>query len=29
MALSSKAGFAAVPHVEMGNPFNSLYELSR
>ncbi len=27
--LAGKAGFGAVRHVEMDNPFNSLYELSR
>ena len=27
--LAAKAGFAQVRHVEMDNPFNSLYELAR
>ena len=27
--LAAKAGFAQVRHVEMDNPFNSLYELTR
>jgi hypothetical protein len=27
--LAAKAGFAQVQHVEMDNPFNSLYELTR